>query len=166
MGALQAIGRSYRVRKGWYPAVISEALQVTTLVMAGYISVRYDDDTDDIIQMPDATIGVGFSRSVAQRPSCCGYTTDEARVIHRRGRTVVLVDEGHPPAGNQALANEPPERLECGRGNMGQPEAEEHHVVAPVRCPGEDVGVDVVDSGIGNLGPVALQHAGRRVDGR
>jgi hypothetical protein len=53
---------------------------------------------------------------------------------------VPVVNEEHPPVRFQALGDQRPETREAVRRNVGEPEAEEHHVVAAIRPPVEQVG--------------------------
>src|SRR6266567_633704 len=52
-----------------------------------------------------------------------------------------VVKEQHPPAWPDAAGDKRPEGTEAGRRHMGQPEAEEDHIVAAARLPGEEVGL-------------------------
>src|SRR5690242_20514786 len=66
-------------------------------------------------------------------------TRDAAPSMISSSRAVPVVDEAHPSVRLQAVVGQGPERGEAFGWDVRQPEAEEHHVVAAVRSPAEQV---------------------------
>src|SRR5207237_7763406 len=80
--------------------------------------------------------------AVAQRAPCSRHATDKTHVLE--GRTsAIFVDERNPPVRTQTFPDKRPELFERCRWDVRQPEAEEHGVIDPIRCPGEHVALDI-----------------------
>jgi len=93
-----------------------------------------------------------------------GVLAEQLVVSGRSGRLVERIDEESAAPGCKALAYQTPERREVLGRYMREPEAEVDDVVALFGFPGEEVGLQIANSIVGDALAVDLQYFGSGIE--